>query len=214
MSKSAGTYSISCLHLRITVKVNRRCNSCGIVYVRGNLLLSPWWVFIMCSRDSWTSVRQLLELSRTTTFSFLNFSRNCSVAVLEIWIRMLFGGDVWHATSDICLISDSWVVWVLLVAESLCLSSSLRWLTCVYGVCCQTTSEIIDNPVILAVSGLSHPVPEWRRGVFSLKLAPQPGHFQLFWSVCFVVDFDFVSSVFVSEEAMYLQHWLQNSITL
>ena len=38
---------------------------------------------------------------------------------------------------------------------------------------------------------------------------PQPGHFQLVLSACLVVNFDFLPSVFYSEEAVCLLHWLQ-----
>ena len=38
--------------------------------------------------------------------------------------------------------------------------SSFLWLTGVSGGCCQTISEIDDNPVVMAASGLSHAVLE------------------------------------------------------
>ena len=94
------------------------------------------------------------------------------------------------------------------------LLSGSWWWTGVSGGCCQTTSEIGENPDVLVVSGLSHAIAEWICGVLSLKLRLQPGDFQLCWSVCLFVVMDFVPSVFYSVKVVYLLSWLQKSISL
>ena len=146
----------------------------------------------MCFFYFWMLVGQLLELSGNSTCPFPDFSRNCSLENPEHRIWNHFGGNFWLATSIICLFSIFSIVWLVLLVESLCLLSNLWWLTSVSGACCQTTAGIGNNAVVLAVSGLSHAVPEWRRGVPSLEPGLQPGHFQFYWSVCLVVDFDLV----------------------
>ena len=141
-------------------------------------------VVIMCFLCFWMSVGQLLELCGNSTCPFPEFSRNCSVADPEFRIWNHLGGDVWLATSTICLFSISWIVfWLVLLLESLCLLSNLWWLTSVSGACCLATAGIGNNAVVLAVSGLSHAIPEWRRDVLSLEFGSQPGHFQFYWSV-------------------------------
>ena len=137
-----------------------------------------------------------------------------SVSTLELWSWNPSGDDIWLATSGICLFLSSRVAWLVWLAESLCLLSSLWWLTGVSGVRCQTTSGISDNPVVLTVSGRSYAVPEGIRGILTLKLGPQPGYFQLYCFVWLVVDFDFVPSSFYCEEVVCLLHWLQKIIFL
>ena len=200
MLKSRGTCSISCLRLRTTVETNGIYNSlvcsslihpsstCGVVDARREILLSPSAEVIVCSHDSWMSVGQLLELCRKSTCSFPDFSRNCSVAVLELWVESLLVATFSLLHHLFVSFLSSGVVRLVLLAELLCLLSSLCWLKGVFGSWCQTTSGIGDTPVVLAVSGLSHAVPEWRRDVLSLKREPQPWHFRLYWSVCLVVD--------------------------
>ena len=187
---------------------------CWVVDVRGELLLSPSGLVLMCFLEFWISVGQLFELSRHSTCSLREFYWNCSVLVPELWSWNPFGGDIWLATSVNCFFSRSWVVWLVLLAESFCSLSRLWWLTGVSGGCCQLFSGNGGNPVVLAVSVVAHAVPEGRRRVPSLRLGPQLGHLQFYWSVCLVVDFDFAPRVFYSEEAVYLLNSLHNNIFL
>ena len=58
---------------------------CGVVDVRGEILLSPSGVINMYSLDSGISAQQPLKSSRNCTCSLPDFSWNCSREVLELW---------------------------------------------------------------------------------------------------------------------------------
>ena len=177
----------------------------GVVDVRWYLLLSPSGVVFMCSLDSWMSEGQLLEwgleryLFVPRLFSELFRSGYGTSELKSLWWRRFL------ATS-VSFFPSSWVVWLVLLEDSLCLLCSSWWLTGVSGGCCQATWGIGDNPVVPVVSGLSRAVPEWRLGVLSLGLGPQPGHFQLCWSECLFVDIYFVQLVFCSQEPVCMLH--------
>ena len=111
--------------------------------------------------------------------------------------------------------SDGWaflsicVSWVILFAKSLWRSSNLWWLANVSGGFCQTTSGIF---VFIAVSGLSSAVSDWRRGIPSLMFEPQPGKFQMCFSVCLEVDSNSDPWVSYSEESVLFMYWFRKDI--
>ena len=80
--------------------------------------------------------------------------------------------------------------------------------------CCQTTSGIGGSLVISFVSGLSRAVPEWRRGVVSLKVGLQLGHSHSSYFEYFSVGLGFVLPAVYSWEAVCSLRLLQGSISL
>ena len=175
-SKSGGTYSTSCFRFRTTVDVNGRfisfvCSShtnpssiSGVAVVSGGVVVSPFGVVTTCCFVFWVLVEEFLEQSRNDTGSFpVWFPEDCSVATTWFCGWVPLGGDVWLA------------IFVFKV-ESLVVLFKLSWSVMISVGCCQTTSGIGGSLHISFVSGLSRAAPEWRRGVFSLKLGLQLGH--------------------------------------
>ena len=75
--------------------------------------------------------------------------------------------------------------------------------------CCQTTSGTAGSFVLVLFFSRSNPVRERRRNVSGLILGPWPGRFHLFCFVSRANDPDSVPSIFYSEKAIYILHWLQ-----
>ena len=91
------------------------------------------------------------------------FPEDCSLVTTWFCCWIPLGGDVWLATS------------VFKVKSLLILFKLSRFVLISVG-CCQTTSGVGGSLVFSFVSGLSRAVPEWRRGVVSLKVGLQLGH--------------------------------------
>ena len=156
----------------------------------------------MCCSVFWLSVEESLEQLRNDTGSFpVWFLEDCSVASTYFCGWVPLGGVVWLATS------------VFKVELLLVLFISFCFVMISVG-CCQTTSGIGGSLVISFVSGLSRAVPEWRRGVVSLKVGLQLGHFHLSCFEHYSVDSGFVLPAVYSWVALCLLHLLQGSISL
>ena len=184
----------------------------GVATVRKGILSSPLRGVIFCLSVSWMTFEQLLEVLKIGTCLLpVWFSRICSVAVPELWSWSHLCSNIWFAILNSCVFSTPWVFSVVLIAKTLRIFSNLRWSKDISEGCRQTTSRLCGSFVFFVVSGLSTAVLEWRSGVFSIKLRPQIDQSRLYCSVCPVVDSDSVPSVFCSEEAVYLLHWLQKS---
>ena len=111
----------------------------------------------MCCSAFWLSVEESLEQLRNVTGSFpVWFPEDCFVVTTWFCCWIPLGGDVWLAT------------FVFKVESLLIIFTSSCFVLISVGYC-QTTSGIGGSLVISFVSGLSRAVPEWRRGVVSLK---------------------------------------------
>ena len=98
--------------------------------------------------------------------------------------------------------------------ESLVVFFIFSWFVTFSVGCCRTTSGIGGSLNISFVSNLSRAAPEWRRGVFSLKLGLRLGHCCLSCFELFFVDLGSVLPVVYFVEAVCLLHLLQGSISL
>ena len=156
----------------------------------------------MCCSAFWLSVEESLELLRNDTGSLpVWFLEDCSVVTTWFCCWIPLGGDVWLATS------------VFKVEFLLVLFISSCFVMLSVG-CCQTTSGTGGSLVISFVSGLSRAVPEWRRGVVSLKLGLPLGHSHPGYFEYFSVGLGFVLPAVYSWEAVYSLRLLQGSISL
>ena len=212
-SKSKGTYSISCFRFKTTVDVNGRytsfvCSSrtdpssiSGFAVVRGGVVVSPLGVVTACCSVFWVLVEEFLEQSRNGTGWFPVFPEDCSVVSTWFCGCVPLGDDVWLAT-------------FVFKVESLVTLFKLSWFVSFSVGCCQTALGIGGSLDFSFVSSLSHAGPEWRRGVFSLKLGLQLGHFHLSCSEHHFAGFGSVLPVVYFVEAVYSLHLLQDSISL
>ena len=156
----------------------------------------------MCCSAFWLSVEESLEQLRNDTESFsVWFPEDCSVVTTWFcgWISL--GGDVWLAT----FVFKVELLVVLFISSCFVMIS--------VG-CCQTTSGIGGSSVILFVSGLSRAVPEWRRGVVSLKVGLQLGHSHPSYLEYFSVGLGFVLPAVYSWEVVCSLRLVQGSISL
>ena len=168
--------------------------------MRGEVVVSPLGVVTPCCPVFWVLVEEFLGQSWNSTGSFPVFPEDCSVASTWFCVWVHLGGNVWLAT-------------FVFKVESLVVIFKLSWFVSFSVGCCYTISGI-GGSFDIFVSGLSHAAPEWRRGVFSLKLGLQLGHFRL---RCFEHHFaGFVSvlpAVYFVEAVCSLRS-LQDSISL
>ena len=170
--------------------------------MRDGVVVSPLRLVTTCCSVLWVLVEDFLEQSRNDIGSFpVWFPEDCSVATTWFCGWVPLGGDVWLAT-------------FVFTVESLLVLFRLSWSVMVSVGCCQTTSGIGGSLVISFVSGPSRAAPEWRRGVFNLKLGLQLGHCHLSCFEHYSVDLGPVLPVVYFVEAASLLHLLQASISL
>ena len=169
--------------------------------MRDGVVVSPLGVVTACCSVFWVLVEEFLEQSRNGTGSFPVFPEDFSVVSTWCCGWVPLGGDVWLAT-------------FVFIVDSLVVLFKLSWFVTISVGCCQTTSGIGGSLDFSFVSGLSHAGPEWRRGVFSLKLRLQLGYFHLNCFEHFFAGFGSVLPVVYFVEAVYSLHLLQDSISL
>ena len=156
----------------------------------------------MCCSVFWLSVEESLERVRNDTGSFpVWFPEDCSLLTTWLFCWIPLGGDFWLATS------------VFKVESSLMLFISSCFVMISVGFC-QTTSGIGGSLLISFVSGLSRAVPEWRRGVVSLKVGLQLGPSHPSYFEYFSVGLGFVLPAVYFWEAVCSLRLLQGSISL
>ena len=170
--------------------------------MRGAVIISLLGVVVMCCSAFWLSGKESLEQLMNDTGSFpVWFPEDCSVVTTWFCCWVPMGGDVWLATFvfkvESVLLLFIWSCFVLISVG-----------------CCQTTSGIRGSLVFSFVSGLSRAVPEWRRGVVSLKVGLQLGHSHPSYFEYFSVGLGFVLPAVCSWEAVCSLRLLQGSISL
>ena len=174
----------------------------GVAVLRGGVVISLLGVVVMCCSAFRLSVEESLVQLRNDTGSFpVWFPEDCSVASTYFCIWFPLGGDVWLA------------LFVYKVKFLLVLFLSSCFVMISVG-CCQTISGIGGSLVISFVSGLSRAVPEWRRGVVSLKVGLQLGHSHPSYLEYFSVGLGFVLPAVYSWEAVCSLRLLHGSISL
>ena len=169
--------------------------------MRGGVVVSPLGVVTTCCSVFWVLVEGFLRQSWNGTGSFPVFPEDCFVVSTWFCRWVPLGGDVWLAT-------------FVFKVESLVILFKFSWFVSFSVGCCQTASGIGGGLDFSFVSGLSHGGPEWRRGVFSLQLGLQLGHFHLSCFEHYFAGFGSVLLAVYFVEAVCSLRLLQDSISL